>query len=129
MNINSVTTAPLVETQLKAEKTTSSSEFQAMLEAAKASGNTEELREATDELEAIFLNMMMKTMRESIPDSEGIFKKSEAEETFQTMLDEEYTKNMSEAGGIGISDMIFDQFQKYLYNDEEKQATSFEMKG
>lgn len=129
MNINSVTTAPLVETQLKEEKTTSSSEFQAMLEAAKASGNTEELREATDELEAIFLNMMMKTMRESIPDSEGIFKKSEAEETFQTMLDEEYTKNMSEAGGIGISDMIFDQFQKYLYNDEEKQATSFEMKG
>jgi Rod binding domain-containing protein len=37
---------------------------------------------------------------------------------------------MAEAGGIGISDMIFDQMEKYLYNDEdENQVSSFEMKG
>jgi len=102
--------------------------FDQLLEQAKASGDTKELREATDQLEAVFINMMMKTMRNSVPETEGIFKKSEAEKMFEEMLDEEYANKMAEGGGIGISDMIFEQFEKHI-DQEDEVATSFEMKG
>lgn len=130
MKIDNLTIAPQMQDIVKEETKVSESAFDKILKNAKVSGDTSDLRKATDELEAVFINMMMKTMRSSIPESEGLFKKSEAEEMFQGMLDEEYANNMSKAGGIGISDMIFDQFKKYLYNDEdEKKVTSFEMKG
>lgn len=105
-------------------------DFDALLEEAKKTGDTSKLREATDALETVFINMMLKTMRTSIPETEGFFKKSESEKTFQGMLDEAYAEKMSKAGGIGISDMIFDQFEKSLYNEEdEKNVSSFELKG
>lgn len=105
-------------------------EFDALLEEAKATGDTSKLREASDALEAVFLNMMLKSMRSSIGETEGMFEKSESEKTFEGMLDEEYANKMSKAGGIGISDMIFDQFQKSLYNEEdESNVSSFELKG
>lgn len=105
-------------------------DFDALLEEAKKTGDTTKLREATDALETVFINMMLKTMRTSIPETEGFFKKSESEKTFQGMLDEAYAEKMSKAGGIGISDMIFDQFEKSLYNEEdEKNVSSFELKG
>lgn len=107
----------------------STDSFETLFEEAKKSGDTEALKKATTELESIFVNMMMKTMRNSIPESEGIFKKSEAEKMFSEMLDEEFAKKMSEAGGIGIGDMIFDQFEKYLYNEEDEKQSSFELKG
>jgi flagellar protein FlgJ len=105
-------------------------DFDALLEEAKKTGDTSKLREATDALETVFINMMLKTMRTSIPETEGFFKKSESEKTFQGMLDEAYAEKMSKAGGIGISDMIFDQFEKSLYNEEDdKKVSSFELKG
>jgi len=116
----------------QAQKTepTSKSSFDELLEKAKASGDTKELRKATDELEAVFINMMMKTMRNSVPEGEGIFKKSEAEKMFGEMLDDEYSKKIAESGGIGISDMIFEQFEKHLQDDDDQAPkTSFDMKG
>lgn len=105
-------------------------DFDALLEEAKATGDTTKLREATDGLESIFINMMLTTMRASIGESEGLFQKSESEKTFEGMLYEEYAKKMAQAGGIGISDMVFDQFSKSLYNKEdETTVSSFELKG
>lgn len=130
MKIDNVTIAPQINDKMPEQEKVSSTTFDKILEEAKNSGDTSPLREASNQLEAVFINMLMKTMRSSIPEDEGIFKKSEAEKMFEGMLDEEYSNSMAEAGGIGISDMIFDQFEKYLYNDEdEKQVTSFEMKG
>lgn len=130
MKIDNLTMNPQIAETTKEPQTVSNDAFEKILEAAKSSGETSDLRDAANQLEAVFINMLMKTMRSTVSDSEGIFKKSEAEKMFEGMLDEEYAAKMSEAGGIGISDMIFDQFEKYLYNDEdEKEVTSFEMKG
>lgn len=129
MEINSIVNGVVNKVKEAAKETDVSTDaFDKLFEAAKTSGDTEALKKATQELESVFINMMMKTMRSSIPESEGIFKKSEAEKMFADMLDEEYAKNLSDAGGIGIGDMIFDQFEKYLYNEEDE-ITSFEMKG
>lgn len=115
--------------QAQSKEPVNTSDFDKLLEDAKKSGDTKALREATDQLEAVFINMMMKTMRNSVPESEGIFKKSEAEKMFSEMLDDEYAKKISSSGGIGISDMIFKQFEKHIKQDEEVKESSFEMKG
>jgi flagellar protein FlgJ len=134
MKIDASSVAPLIQDTFN-EALNKNSEveegtFEALLEEAKAAGDTEKLREVSDQLEGVFINMMMKAMRNTIPESEGLFEKSTAEKMFQSMLDESYADKMAEAGGIGISDMIFDQMEKYLYNDEdENQVSSFEMKG
>lgn len=127
MNIDAISANAQVQ-QAQKENNVSKDGFDKLLEEAKKTGDTTALRDATDQLEAVFIQMMMKTMRNSIPESEGIFKKSEAEKMFSEMLDDEYAKKMSEAGGIGISDMLFDQFEKYIDRDDE-QVSSFELKG
>lgn len=53
-------------------------DFDALLEEAKT-GDTTKLREATDALETVFINMMLKTMRTSIPETGRLFQKSESE--------------------------------------------------
>ncbi|MCH4889322.1 peptidase [Acidaminobacter sp. JC074] len=125
MKVDAIVANAQIE-QSKQEAPVSSTDFDKLLEEAKKTGDTSELRKAANEFEAVFLNMMMKTMRNSIPESEGIFKKSEAEKTFEGMLDEEMTKQMAQAGGIGIGDMIYEQFEKYV---EEEEVSSFELKG
>lgn len=127
MNIDAISANAQVQ-QAQKENNVSKDGFDKLLEEAKKTGDTTALRDATDQLEAVFIQMMMKTMRNSVPETKGIFKKSEAEKMFSEMLDDEYAKKMSEAGGIGISDMLFDQFEKYIDQDDE-QVSSFELKG
>lgn len=130
MKIDNLTISPKLNDTVKDTTSVSNSSFDKILAKAKESGETSGLRDAANQLEAVFINMLMKSMRSTVNESEGLFKKSDSEKMFESMLDEEYANSMAEAGGIGISDMIFDQFEKYLYNDEdEKQVTSFEMKG
>ena len=132
MKIDNITATAQVQKAAQQENV-SSSGFDKILEQAKKSGDTTELRKATDELESIFINMMMKSMRSTITETEGIFKKSESEKMFQEMLDEEYSKTMAASGGIGISDMIFKQFEQSMAYDvtseDDEPATTFEMKG
>lgn len=128
MKIDSVAANALTQ-QVTKEEPVSSDGFDKILEQAKKSGDTSELRKATDELEAVFINMMMKTMRSTINESEGFFKKSESEKMFQEMLDDEHAKEMAASGGIGISDMIFKQFENALEREDEEPESTFELKG
>jgi|LGVF01.2.fsa_nt_gb flagellar protein FlgJ len=128
MKIEALQTSAQIQ-KTENETSVGNTNFDQLLEEAKKSGNTDALRDATDQLEAVFINMMMKTMRSSIPESEGIFKKSESEKMFEEMLDDEYSTQMAKSGGIGISDMIFEQFEKSMASEDDKPATTFEMKG
>jgi len=128
MKIDNITATAQVQ-QATQQENVSQTGFDKILEEAKKSGDTSELRKATDELEAIFINMMMKSMRSTITETDGIFKKSESEKMFQEMLDEEYANSMAASGGIGISDMIFKQFEQSMASEDDQPASTFEMKG
>jgi len=128
MKIDNITANAQVQ-QATQQENVSQTGFDKILEEAKKSGDTTELRKATDELEAIFINMMMKSMRSTITETDGIFKKSESEKMFQEMLDEEYANSMAASGGIGISDMIFKQFEQSMASEDDEPASTFEMKG
>lgn len=66
------------------------------------------LREVCQEMESVFLNLMVSKMRDTIPER-TLFPKSSGEKMMQSMFDVELTKVMSKAGGIGIGELLYQQ--------------------
>ena len=64
------------------------------------------LKKACQEMESVFLNMLLKTMRDTVPKSE-LGGNNQRTETMQSMLDMEMTRNMAAAGGTGIAAMMY----------------------
>jgi peptidoglycan hydrolase FlgJ len=71
------------------------------------------LLDACKDFEAILLNKMLSTMRESLPEG-GLFEKSFGEKIYQSMLDEEMTKQMAHGKGIGIADMLYQHLKQSI---------------
>lgn len=88
--------------------------FSSAFENAIKNNEKEELKKASVEFESYFLNMMFKSMRKTVFSGGGIFQKSNAENMFQEMLDEEMAKNSAKAGGIGLADMMYEQLSKNI---------------
>jgi flagellar protein FlgJ len=91
--------------QLKGRQETDT--FARMLEQAKEKNDHQELKEACRQFEAYFLQQMLKGMRATAPQG-GFIPKSYAREIYEGMLDEEYAEKMSEAGGIGLAKLLYD---------------------
>ena len=69
----------------------------------------QKLREACQGFEAMFLSMMYKQMRATVPES-GLFgKKSNAIKIFEDMRDTELMNAAAKSGGIGLADMMYKQ--------------------
>ena len=73
------------------------------------------LKETCKEFESLFINMMMKEMRKTVPESE-LLSSSFATDTYQEMLDEEISKAASKGNGIGIADAMYRQISAKLKN-------------
>lgn len=89
-------------------------DFQDVLEKAKESGSDEELKKVSQDFESIFINMMFQNMRKSVG-KDGILEKSYERELFESMLDEEMSKEMSKGQGIGLAKMLERQLSKKYY--------------
>lgn len=78
--------------------------------ALKTNGNVSEddkkLKKACQEMEAVFLNMLLKSMRATVPKSESNGSGMQSD-TMQSMFDMEMTRNMAAAGGTGLADMMY----------------------
>lgn len=64
------------------------------------------LREVSKAYEKMFMNEMLKAMRSSVGES-GFIKQNSAEKLFREELDQEYLQNWSDRGGVGFSDLIY----------------------
>lgn len=89
-----------------------SSSFEESLNNAIQKGEDKNLKNACVEFESYFLNMMFKSMRRTVLDGGGLFKRSNAEKIFQEMLDEQMSKDAAKQGGFGLSDMMYKQLSK-----------------
>lgn len=67
--------------------------------------------EACKQFETIFINQLFSEMRSTVP-KDGMFEESTGENIFKGMLDEEYSKQMADAGGIGLAQMIYQQLKQ-----------------
>lgn len=70
------------------------------------SQSDQDLRKAAKEFEAMFLNLVMKQMRETVPEND-LFGDSSKTKVFQGMLDEEYSKMAGETKNYGLAEMIY----------------------
>ena len=65
------------------------------------------------DFESIFLDYMLKTMRQTIPKSD-LFGDSQADQIFSSMRDEELSKRMAQAGGIGLANIMINQLKRHI---------------
>ncbi len=68
-------------------------------------GTKEEAAKAAQEFEAFFLSQVMENMFAGIP-TDGPFGGGFSEGIFRSFMLQEYGKNLSKAGGIGIADAV-----------------------
>lgn len=66
-------------------------------------------RAAAQQFEALFLNMMLKSMREATP-KEGLFDNSNTE-LYTSMLDSQLAQSLSKGRGIGLAEMMLRQMR------------------
>jgi len=66
------------------------------------------LKNACEEMEALFLHYLLSEMRKSIPKS-GLIDGGHAEEIYTSRMDAELAKQMAHSGGMGLSRMLLEQ--------------------
>lgn len=124
MNINGIRPDKGLNTAIAAQ-TKNGQAFTEQLEKAlnnsKATDNSqdEKLRKACKDMEAVFINIMLTQMRNTVPKS-SLFDNSNQQEIFQSMLDKELSTTMSKAGGIGLAGMIYRQLSVSSAADTSK---------
>ncbi|EKU82885.1 flagellar protein FlgJ [Massilia sp. UYP32] len=69
-------------------------------------GSPAALKEAATQFEAMFINMMMKSMRDATP-QEGLMDNQQTK-TFTTMLDQQMSQNLAKRG-VGLADVLVRQ--------------------
>lgn len=80
----------------------------------------DQINDAAEEFEAVFIAEMMKPMFEGIK-ADGMFGGGKGEEVFQSLLLQEYGKVMAKTGHIGIADSVKTELIK---SQEMKNDTS-----
>lgn len=73
------------------------------------------LLEACQQFESIFINQLLSQMRSTVPSNglldDGNSGQDSGQDVYKSMLDQEYSKQMAEAGGIGLAKMLYDQMK------------------
>lgn len=82
---------------------------------ARADKQDKQLRDAAKMYENHFLNEMVKAMRSTVGQEEGLIKQNTAEKIFSEQLDQKYVEGWSEKGGVGLADMIYSQIKEKYF--------------
>ena len=80
--------------------------------------DNKDLETVANQFESIFVFQMLKQARQSKL-AEGIFS-SEAQDTFNNMLDMEYSEILSNKNNFGIADALIKQFQSHIHPKKDK---------
>ena len=76
------------------------------------SGDRQELKKACQEFESLFIQKLWSNMRKTVPKSSLLH--SKAEEQYMSMFDQAFAREMSQNGGIGLSEVLLQQLQSRL---------------
>ncbi|MFO8030931.1 MAG: peptidoglycan DD-metalloendopeptidase family protein [Desulfohalobiaceae bacterium] len=85
-------------------------------------GNRQELKQASKDFEALFIQKLWQQMRKTLPE-DGMLRSGE-QEKYMSMFDQEFSKKMAEAGGIGLSRMIMNSLDQGLDKGAQSAALS-----
>jgi peptidoglycan hydrolase FlgJ len=76
--------------------------------AGNATAKDAKLRDACQGFEEMFMEMMYKEMRNTVPD-DALLGNSNADKIWQSMMDSEMMKSATKGGGVGLADMLYRQ--------------------
>ena len=65
----------------------------------------QKLRQTAHEVESIFLQQMLKTMRQASPNGKSLLSGT-GQRVYQEMMDEHMGRALAKGGGIGLADML-----------------------
>ena len=65
----------------------------------------ERLRQAARDFESVFMEIVLRSMRKTVPKSE-LMNGGNAEDIYRSMLDSEYAKSYSQGGNSGLAESI-----------------------
>ncbi len=85
--------------------------FADLLERAQEDRDSQRLREACKEMEAVFVNIVFDRMRATVK-RDGLIEESLGENIFASMLDGELAQEISKGEGVGIADLLYKQLSK-----------------
>lgn len=69
------------------------------------------MREVAGDFESLFINELFKSMRKTVPENEWL-DGGMKQDIFEDMLYNEYAKNFSSMGGIGLGKMVYDYLKQ-----------------
>lgn len=113
MKITAGTVGDLEAKSLIQEPTVSEKDFEKVLREAARDKNKKELQAACQELEAVFVNKVMKAMQATIQRSD-LIKRGFATDVWESMLFEQYAQQISKTGTIGLAQMLYKQLSTNL---------------
>lgn len=116
MEISSVSSLLGMQQDLVASTSeeTTGEDFKNALNAAIENQDDTALKESCNELEAYMLSMVFKQMKQSMlsdDDEDALIPKGDYTKTFEDTMINAMTEQMVEAGGIGLSDMLYKQIK------------------
>jgi len=114
MDISALSNAYLAQETARLNRQIGKTEsFKDALESAVAAADDKELLSACKEFESYFIQMMLREMRKTVDTSARLIPKSNAENIFQDMLDEQYASEAAKNGrGIGLAEMMYKQMKR-----------------
>ncbi len=77
---------------------------------------------AATQLEGVFLDMLFGAMRQTVPQQSIFGKESGAEQTFQTMLDEQRSQEIAKTGSFGIAKVLEEQLKQSVLADAGRES-------
>ncbi len=122
MEIGSINSKTTIDSVQNNSTKAADDSFEKKLKAAAQSGDDAELKKVCYEFEGIFISMMYKQMRATVPESDYL--KSEAgTEIFNSMLDDKLCEVAAQRG-IGLGEMMYRQMSKQYGKQEAIAQTS-----
>ncbi|HAA25256.1 MAG TPA: flagellar biosynthesis protein FlgJ [Ruminiclostridium sp.] len=107
---------------IERKQATEEQKFEEYLRKAYSDGDKQKLKDACREFEALFMQLMYRQMKRTVPKSDFL-PESTARKIFEEMLDEELIDNAKERG-VGIADVLYRQLslnmdKMFTVNHEE----------
>ncbi len=81
----------------------------------------EGLKQVAEQFESLFLNMMLKSMRDTLP-QDGLFD-SDQSRFYTSMLDQQMAQKLSSSGRLGFAKLIEQQMGRFLPPDADNPAS------
>lgn len=121
MDVGSINSKNTFDTARTSSSKVSGDDFEKRLRAAAEKGDESELKEVCHQFESMFISMLFKEMRATVPKSDYL-ESDTASDIYNSMLDDQLC-NAASQRGIGLGDMMYKQLSKQ-YKKEDPTAAA-----